>query len=158
MTRTEANHISSPNAATAVAKIPPPLGRVRAVAATVVAALVINLVIWVIGAAAGGSFEFTDAGKTQSAAPGGVIVMTVIPLLIGMTLTALVSYRWLGVIRVAQVVGPLIALLTIGGTVAANFDGVSTVALSAMHVTAVPILIVGLEAMHRRLVGQQSSS
>ncbi len=156
MTHTEENCTASPDSVPTTAKTPPQLGRAQAVAATVAVALPVNLVIWAIGVAVGGSFEYTDAGKTQSAAPGGVVVMTAIPLLIGMTSAALLSYRWPGVIRLAQVVGPTIALLTIGGTLAADFDGASTVALSAMHIAIVPILIVGLEAMRRGLGRRQA--
>ncbi|MGH3612217.1 MAG: DUF6069 family protein [Pseudonocardia sp.] len=142
----------------AAAKAPLELGRVQAVVATVVAALLVNLVIWAIGAAAGGSFELTNGDVTQSAAPGGVVVMTVVPLLVGMTLAALLSYRWLGAIRVAQVVGPALALLTIVSTLMADFDGPSTVALTAMHVAIAPIVVAGLEAMRRRLVRQRAAA
>lgn len=158
MSRTEENQTVKSDVTGAAAKAPLELGRVQAVVATVVAALLVNLVIWAIGAAAGGSFEFTDGDLTQSAAPGGVVVLTIVPLLIGMTLAALLSYRWLGAIRVAQVVGPALALLTIVSTLMADFDGASTVALTAMHVAIAPIVVVGLEAMRRRLARQRAAA
>ncbi len=156
MSSIEGNRAASPGVVKEAAKAPWELGRAQAVAFTVVAALLVNLVIYAIGAAVGGSFEFTDGDKTQSAAPGGVIFLTLVPLVIGVTLVALLSYRWPAVIRVAQVVGPTIALLTIISTLMADFDGASTLALAAMHVAIVPILIFGLELMRRRVVRQQA--
>lgn len=158
MSRTEEDRTAQSDVIGAAAKIPLELGRGQAVIATVVAALLVNLAIWAIGAAVGGSFEVTNGDVTQSAAPGGVVVMTVVPLLIGMTLAALLSYRWLGAIRVAQVVGPALALLTIVSTLMVDFDGTSTVALAAMHVAIAPIVVVGLEAMRRRLVRQRANA
>lgn len=135
-----------------------PLGRVQAVVAAVVVALLVNLAIWAIGAAAGGSFTFTEGGVVQSAAPGGVVLMTTVPLLLGMTLAALLSRRWPRMIRVAQVVGAALALLTIGSTLVADFDGASTAALAAMHVVIAVVVVVGLEAMRRRPVGQRTDA
>jgi hypothetical protein len=129
-------------------------GRPAIVAATVVAAVVANTVIWAVGALASGSFEYTDGGATQSAAPGGVIVLTAVPVAVGMALAALLAPRWPVLVRVAQVVGPLASLLTIGGTISADFDGPSTVALSLAHVAIVPALLVGLEVVHRRVTGR----
>jgi hypothetical protein len=71
--------------------------------------------------------------------------------MIGMIAAALLSYLWVGVLRVAQVVGAALAVATIGLTVAADFDLVSTLALSAMHVVPAPVLVIGLEAMRNRL-------
>jgi hypothetical protein len=113
----------------------------------VVAALVINLIPWLVGLALGGSFEFTDNGEVFPAAPGGVIMLTVLPLLVGTALAALISLKWAGVIRIAQVVGAVVAVGTIVLTLQADFDGVSTVALSLMHVVIAVVLVAGLEAM-----------
>lgn len=129
------------------------LSRPWAVAATVIGALVPNLVIWLLGLAAGGSFEMTDAGTTSSVAPGGVVILTVVPTLIGMTLAALISLKWVAVIRPAEVIGALLPLATIALTVQADFDTASTIALAAMHVVIAVVIVVGLEAMRRPLVG-----
>lgn len=122
------------------------------IAVTVLAAAAVNVLIWAIGALAGGSFEFTESGTIQSAAPGGVIFLTAVPLTVGMTVAAVLALRLPGVIRLAQVVGSAAALSTIGMTLAADFDGVSTLALALTHVAIVPFLVVGLEAIRRRPV------
>ncbi|PXX66808.1 hypothetical protein DFR70_103558 [Nocardia tenerifensis] len=129
----------------------PAVNRPTAVLGSVAVAVAANLVVWLLGEAAGGSFEVVDQGVTTSVGAGTVIVSSGVPLLIGMTLAALVSYFWFGALRVAQVVGAVLAVATIGLTVAAEFDTVTTVALSVMHLVLAPVLVVGLEAMRRGL-------
>lgn len=129
----------------------PALNRYTAVLGAVAAAVAVNLILWGVGAAAGGSFVTVDNGTEMDVAPGGVIVMSAVPLLIGTTVAAVVSYWWTGVLRVAAVVGSALALATIALTVAADFDTASTVALSLMHVTLVPILVVAMEGLRKQL-------
>ena len=120
-----------------------------AVLGTVATGLAVNLVIWLIGSAAGASYEMTDNGVTASVAPGGVIIMSVVPATIGLTLAAALSLRWAWIIRVAQVVGPTLAIVTVAGTIATDFDTASTIALSTMHVALAVVLYAGLERMRR---------
>ncbi|WP_431963751.1 DUF6069 family protein [Nocardia sp. bgisy134] len=129
----------------------PALNRPVAVLGAAAAAVLVNLVVWLIGAAAGGSFILVDGTKTQDVAPGGVVVMSAVPLLIGLTAAALLSYRWVGVLRVAAAVGSVLTLATIAGTVAAAFDTASTVALAIMHVMLVPVIVVSMEGLRKHL-------
>ncbi|MBH0780581.1 DUF6069 family protein [Nocardia bovistercoris] len=129
----------------------PSLNRPVAVGGAVLTALVVNLVIWLIGAAAGGDFTTIDGDKTQDVAPGGVIVLSTVPLLIGLGAAALLSYRWIVVLRVAAAIGSVLALATIFGTIAADFDTASTVSLALMHVALVPILIISTEGLRKYL-------
>ncbi|WP_378736860.1 DUF6069 family protein [Nocardia brasiliensis] len=137
--------------ATAPALRIPAVNRPVAIIGSVAVAVVVNLAVWLLGEAAGGSFEVVDKGVTNYVGGIGVILSSAVPLLIGMTLAALISYRWVGVLRVAQVVGSVLAIATIGLTVSAAFDTASTVALSVMHVVLAPVLVIGLEAMRRGL-------
>ncbi|MGW1740537.1 DUF6069 family protein [Nocardia sp. NPDC001965] len=130
----------------------PALNRPAALVGAIGAALLANLVVWLVGAAAGGTFEMTDAGRVQSVAPGGIITMTVVPMAIGLGAAALLSYRWIGVLRVAAVIGSVLAVATIGLTVNADFDTASTIALSITHLTLVPALVVATEGLRRRLI------
>ncbi|MFC4124547.1 DUF6069 family protein [Nocardia rhizosphaerae] len=129
----------------------PALTRPVAVIGAVVAAVVLNLIVWGIGELAGGSFTMTNAGVVSDVAPGGVILMSAVPLLVGMTVAVLVSYLWTGVLRVGAVVGSLLSLGTIAMTVSADFDTASTVALSLMHVVLVPVLVIALEGVRRSI-------
>ncbi|MFG1796801.1 DUF6069 family protein [Nocardia sp. NPDC049149] len=132
----------------------PGVNRPIAIVGSVIAAVVVNLIVWQLGEAAGGSFEVVDKGVTSYVGAGGVIFSSAVPLLIGMTLTALISYFWVGVLRVAQIVGSVLAVATIGLTVAATFDTATTIALSVMHLVLVPVLVIGLEALRRGLAAR----
>jgi hypothetical protein len=121
----------------------------RAVLGATVIALVVNLILWLIGLALGGSFEMTDQGKSASVAPGGVITLTVVPLLVGLSVAMLISLKWEPIIRIAQIVGAVVALGTIALTIAADFDAASTVMLALMHVVVAAGVVVALEAVRR---------
>ncbi|MFD6895026.1 DUF6069 family protein [Rhodococcus sp. NPDC060086] len=125
-------------------------GRPTIVVASVLSALIANLVLWSAGLLAGGSFEYTDAGAVVSVAPGGVVLMTVVPLTVGLTVAALLSLWWNPIVRIAQVVGALLPLATIQGTLSADFDGPSTVTLVLMHVVVAVVVVLGLEKMRDR--------
>ncbi|MFI6046131.1 DUF6069 family protein [Nocardia sp. NPDC051321] len=129
----------------------PAVNRPTAVIGSVVVAVAVNLVVWLLGEAAGGSFEAVDKGVTTQIGAGTVAASAAVPLFIGMTLAALISYLWAGVLRVAQIVGGVLAVATIGLTVAAALDTATTVTLSVMHLVLAPVLVVGLEAMRRGL-------
>lgn len=125
------------------------LGRVQAVAAGVVGTLAVNLVLWLIGVAAGGSFEEVTDGKVQSVAPGGVIIMSVVPMLVGLTAAVLISLKWAPIIRIAQIVGAFLSIATIVLTVQAHFDGATTVLLSLMHLAVAAGVVLSLAAVRR---------
>lgn len=128
------------------------LTRTTAVLGAVAVSLFGNLVLWLVGLAAGGDFTMTDPdGVRTSVAPGGVVLMTVAPLAVGMTAAVLLSKLWAPILRVAAVIGALASLGTIAGTLAADFDGPSTVTLSLMHVVIAAVLTVVLEALYRRV-------
>jgi hypothetical protein len=122
------------------------------IASFVLATLAINLSIWLIGAAAGGSFDHVEDNGTlhTTSAPQGVISMTTIPLALGLTLAVLIAWFWPGVIRIAQVIGVVAALGTIAMTIDARFDDVSTVALAVMHVVIAVTVVIALAAIARR--------
>ncbi|WP_019203251.1 DUF6069 family protein [Tsukamurella sp. 1534] len=125
--------------------------RTTAVLGTVAVALAANLLLWLIGLAAGGDFTMTVEGARQSVAPGGVVLMTVAPLAVGMTAAVLLSLLWAPILRVAAVIGAVAALGTIAGTVTTDFDGPSMVTLSLMHVVIAAVLVTALEALLRRV-------
>ncbi|MBJ8340713.1 hypothetical protein JGU71_17615 [Antrihabitans sp. YC3-6] len=128
------------------------LSRVEGVVGTVLVALVINLVIWLIGLAAGASYDAQDGDEVMRVAPGGVIFLSTLPTIVGMTAAALLSLKWTVILRVAQVVGPVLAIATIATTATTEFDSTtSQVFLSLMHVALAAVLYVGLEGMRRNL-------
>lgn len=118
---------------------------------TIAAALLVNLALWILGDLAGGDFITVDDGETNDAAPGGVIIMTVVPLLIGLATAAGLAFAWRPILPIATAIGGVAALATIGLTTSANFDTASTVSLSAMHVVIAAAIVGALEALRRNV-------
>lgn len=92
----------------------------QASAAGAVAATVGNIVIFLVGLAAGTSFVVLDRGDLHEITAGAVIFATALPLVVGTVLAALLARWWPGVIRLAQVIGGTLALLTAAGPVMAT--------------------------------------
>lgn len=95
----------------------------QAIAAGAVAAAVANLVIFFIGRAAGASFAILDRGTLHEVSAWGVIIATVPPLVVGTGLAVLLARWWFGVIRLAQIIGAGLALLTVAGPLMTDADG-----------------------------------
>lgn len=123
----------------------------QAIAAGAVVAVVANLLILLIGWAAGASFLVMDAGSPHEVTAWSVVVATVPALVLGTGLAALLSRWWPGVIRLAQVIGGGLALLTVAGPMMADTDGATRLALAMMHVVPGVAVVVSLELMRRRI-------
>lgn len=120
------------------------------VTSAVMLALVVNLVVYAVGRQLGGSYRFTSAAGPAEVDALTVGAFTVLPLLVGLTVAALVGRRWPAVLSVALVVAPALALVTIlVMTVPADLDRVSTLALASCHVVLAPVAIVALLRLRR---------
>jgi hypothetical protein len=127
------------------------LPRSAVVAAAVLAAVVINLLVYAAGRAAGGTFRFTAANGPSEVDALTVAGFSAVPLLIGLTAVALLSRVGDWVSKAALVAGPVLALGTIVlMTLPADFDGVSKTTLALCHVMLVPITVVAVLALRRR--------
>jgi len=125
--------------------------RVLIIAAAVGAAVLINLILYGIGRAAGGTFHFT--ATTGPAVVDGVTVaaFSALPLLAGLVAVALLSRFGAWVIRTALIVGPLLAVATIVVmTLPTDLDATSKVTLALCHLVLVPIIIVAVRLLGRR--------
>jgi hypothetical protein len=121
------------------------------VIAAVMAALVVNLIIYAIGKAAGGEFTYTQSGKKTTVDAASVTILSTVPLAIGLSLVALLSPRWPAFPRVATGVAPTFAIATIVlVTIPANFDATSTVFLSFMHLAVIPISLLAIARLAQR--------
>lgn len=121
----------------------------QAIAAGAVAAAAVNLVIFFIGGAAGASFSFLDRGTLHEITAWGVITATVPPLVVGTGLATLLARWWSWVIRLAQVIGGGIALLTAAGPLMTDADGATRLTLALMHVVLAVAVVITLEAIRR---------
>lgn len=124
------------------------VGRPAIVAATVAVSVLVNVVIYAVGRAAGGSFRFTSASGPAEVDVLTVVGFTVVPLLLGMTVVALLVRVWPWVATVALFVAPTLALVTIAVmTLPAGFDATSTITLALCHVALVATSALGLLAL-----------
>lgn len=123
----------------------------QAIAAGAVIAAVANLAILLVGWVAGAPLVVLDKGSPHLVTVGGVIFASVVPLVLGTGLAALLGRWWPGVLRVAQVIGGVLALLTVAGPMMSDTDGVTRFALAMMHVVLGVAVVVTLESMWRRI-------
>ncbi|MCO8270790.1 DUF6069 family protein [Actinoplanes sp. TRM 88003] len=112
------------------------------IALAAAAAIIVNLIVHAAGRAAGGSFRFTNGGVTNEVDAVTVAGFSAVPLLIGLLVVAMLSRLGPWVARVAVVVAPVLAVVTIFVmTVPADLDRASTVALALCHLTLIPISV-----------------
>jgi hypothetical protein len=122
-------------------------GAIRPIAVAILAAAVVNVVIFFAFSAAGASYE-----NSTLPAPVGVtnvLLMTIAPMLIGMLVVALASRRWPRLLPVGQWVGSVLALATVAMTAAGGFTTLAFVALALMHVVVAVAVFTGLGALKR---------
>lgn len=125
--------------------------RTTIIAAAAGAAALINLILYGVGRAAGGTFRFTSSSGPAVVDGVTVVAFSVVPLLVGLVAVALLARFGGWVIRTALVVGPLLAVATIAlMTLPADLDATSTVTLALCHLVLVPVIIVAVRALGRR--------
>ncbi|WP_349876601.1 DUF6069 family protein [Micromonospora sp. HUAS YX12] len=127
------------------------LSRTAVVALATAVAVVVNLIVYAIGRAAGGSFLFTADGRQVEVDAVTVAGFSALPLALGLTAVALLASRFAWVVRAALIVGPALAVLTIATmTLPADLDTTSTITLAVCHLTLAPIIVVAVTALSRR--------
>ncbi len=125
--------------------------RVRVIAAAAGSAVVINLILYGVGRATGGTFRFTTPSGPATVDAVTVAAFSALPLLAGLGAVALLARFGDRVTRTALIVGPLLAVGTIAVmTLPADFDVVSKVTLALCHLVLVPIIVVAVRALARR--------
>lgn len=123
-------------------------GRGRVIGAAVAVAVVVNLVVYVVGRLAGGEFTFTRSGSEVEVGAVTVAIFSALPLGIGLVAVALLVGRLPVIARVAMVVAPLLAVVTIFVmTIPVDLDTISTITLAACHLTLVPISLVAIQRL-----------
>lgn len=121
----------------------------QAIAFATVAAAIVNLVILVLARAIGASFALVDGAGLHVMTAAGVLSFTVFPLVAGSLLATLLGLVWPGFIRLGQVVGGGLALLSVAGPVIAQTDYGTQFALATMHVVVGVAVVVSLEPIWR---------
>ncbi|MFC0004434.1 DUF6069 family protein [Micromonospora siamensis] len=127
------------------------LPRTAVVALAAVTAALVNLALYGLGRAAGGTFRFTSPTGPAEVDAVTVAGFSAIPLLVGLSVVALLAPVTAWIARAALVVGPVLAVGTIVlMTLPTDFDTMSKVTLALCHVTLVPITLAAVVAIARR--------
>ena len=118
----------------------------------VAAAVVIDLLIYLVGGAAGASFRFP--GADGAVIPWIVVaIFSAVPLGLALAAVALLAPRWRWVIPAALVAAPVLALVSIPLLpMAVGFDATTTAALASMHIATGVFAVLGVLGI-RRAVG-----
>lgn len=110
--------------------------------------LALNLLIYTLGHASGGSFTYHQNGRATKVDAAAVTILTLGPLTIGLALVASLARKRPVLITAAKVVAPLLAIATIGlMTIPAHFDTTSTLSLAMMHIAMIPAVLLSLRAL-----------
>jgi hypothetical protein len=129
------------------------LSRPALVAVAAALAAIVNVLIYLVGRAAGGTFTFTAGTGPAEVDAVTVAGFSAVPLAAGLTVVALLAPRVRWVTRAALIAGPLLAVGTIVTmTVPADFDTVSTVTLAVCHLTLVPVIVAAVTVLGPRPV------
>lgn len=121
----------------------------QAVAAGAAAAVAVNLLILALAAGGGAALAVTQGGTERPVTAASVVVASLMPLLIGTVLAVLLSRRWPGVLRVAQVLAAAAAVLTTFGPLSGAVDTATGIALATMHLTVGAAAVAVLETVRR---------
>lgn len=113
------------------------------------AASAVNLAIWAVARLAGASMEHLEEDGLHTAAVGDVLFMSAVPMVLGIVLAAALALLWRGFIRVAQVVGGGLGIITGIGPLLLDADSPTRVALALMHVVSGVVVVLALEGLHR---------
>lgn len=134
-----------------LASRPPGLPWWQAIIAGAVAAATANLAVLAVARLADATLVLREAGGADHPiTAAGVIVSSVLPMTAGILLATLLARWWPGVLRLAQVVGGGLGLLTVAGPVTSDTDGATRAALAVMHVVVAVVVVAALEAIRRR--------
>lgn len=124
----------------------------QAVAGAAVVTAVVNLVVLFIGDAAGASLVLELNGKPDEIGAGDVVFMSVAAPVLGITAAVLLA-RWKPVfLRVGQIVGGSVAVLTAIGPLTQETDGGTAATLITMHLFVGLVAVAALEAIRRSRV------
>jgi len=114
-----------------------------------VVAGVLSLVVFALAKAAGVSFEVTQFGQESEVSYAMAALNAAVAVLIGTVLTALLGARRL---RLMQIIGAVIAVLSIASPLSAAEEASGKVVLAALHLLTGLVFVAALEVARRRIV------
>ncbi|MGH3714774.1 MAG: DUF6069 family protein [Micromonosporaceae bacterium] len=125
------------------------LPRWQAIVAGAAGAVVLNLAVYLVATAAGASLVLAQPTGPHVVTAGGVAFSSLVPLLPATAVAVLLSLWKAWFLRLAQVIGTGLGLLSIAGPLLADTDGGTRIALASMHFVVAAAVFTGLELAHR---------
>lgn len=119
-----------------------------------VTATALNLAIWGVARIAGAQLALPDDGAPYPITADSVAFMSAVPMLAGIALAALIARWWTGVLRMAQLVGALLAVGTVWGVFGG--DTGTALALTSMHLVSGAVVVLSLEGVRRRVLADKN--
>ncbi|WP_406168190.1 DUF6069 family protein [Streptomyces sp. NBC_00996] len=121
----------------------------QAVICAAVIAAVANVIVLIIGDAAGASLVLELNGKPDEIGAADVIIVSVLAPAVGVTAAVLLA-RWRpGFLRVAQILAAAVAVVSLVGPLTLETDGGTATTIAVMHLLVGGIAIAALEAIRR---------
>ncbi len=112
-------------------------------------AAVANLVVYLIGRAAGVGFSLEMGGSVTQVGAAQVLLLSIVSIVVGTALAALLARRGADRLRWAQAVGAAVAVLSAVGPLSAA-AGATGILLAAMHLITGASYVLALQAVRRR--------
>ncbi|MEU7291901.1 DUF6069 family protein [Streptomyces exfoliatus] len=120
-----------------------------AVVCAAVIAAVVNVIVLIVGDAAGASLVLELNGKPDEIGAADVVIMSVLAPAIGVAASILIA-RWKpGFLRVAQVLAAVTTLVSLVGPLTLKTDGGTAITIAVMHLLVGGITIAALEGVRR---------
>lgn len=121
----------------------------QAVVCAAVIAAIVNVIVLLIGDAAGASLVLKLNGKPDEIGAADVIIMSVLAPAVGVTAAVLLA-RWKpGFLRVAQILAAATTVISLGGPLTLETDGGTAITIAVMHLLVGGIAVAALEAIRR---------
>jgi hypothetical protein len=117
--------------------------------------LTVNLVVLAVARAADATMVVDDGGTLHEVLASDVVTASAVPLVVGTVVVALVALRWLGMVRLAQIVSAGFTLLSLAGPLTAETDGGTAATLATMHVVTGVAFVGALEVARRRITADR---
>ncbi|MBE3000628.1 hypothetical protein IDM40_18255 [Nocardiopsis sp. HNM0947] len=124
-----------------------------------VAATVLNLLVWGTAQVSGASLVLVEAGEPDYVVQAGSVASSsIVPMVLGIVLASVIARWWPGVIRLAQVLGALLAVGTLWSVFTYGADAVTITSLTLMHLISGAVVVLALEGLRRHVLARRRES
>jgi len=124
-------------------------------AAAAAVAGIVALAVFAIADAAGADFQFVQDGQSTEVGYGIVAVVSIVSILLGTAFAALLGPRRL---RLVQIIGAVIAVLTAAAPLGLTGDSSAKAVLALLHLITGAVFVLALERVRRGMVATEPAA